>query len=84
MGVSLSFYTGEVKQEKKSSWVALSFYIGQTKKEYTEWIKEDLKTLQDEITTLDDRIDTKIQTVKKNWQPSTNTRTNDYIFKIIE
>ena len=84
MGVSLSFYKWETKQEVKSSWVSLSFYVGQTKKEYTEAIKEDLKTLQDEITTLDDRIDTKIQTVEKNWQPLNTTRINDYIFKIIE
>ena len=84
MGVSLSFYKWETKQEIKNSWIGLSFYVGQTKKEYTEAIKEDLKTLQDEVVTLDDRIDTKIQTVEKNWQPLATTRVNDYIFKIIE
>lgn len=80
----MAFYEWEVKQEVNKTWVALAFYVGQTKKEYTEAIKEDLKTLQNEVATLDNRIDTKIQTVEKNSQPSINTRTNDYIFEIIE
>lgn len=64
--------------------VKLAFYVGQTKKDYTNAIKEDLKTLDANITTLEDKLETKIQTVEKNWQPLATTRVNDYIFEIIE
>lgn len=36
----------------------LAFYVGQTKKDYTNAIKEDLKTLDANITTLEKTLET--------------------------